>query len=44
MMWAPDYGGGPPFPGGRHGALPGSAEAAAPDTDGDGALTAADDP
>ena len=44
MMWSPNYGGGHPFTGGSHGAPAGSADAAALDTDGDGAVTAADDP
>ena len=44
MMWAPNYGGGYPFAGGQHEAEPGSADFAALDTDGDGALTMADDP
>ncbi|GAB3350918.1 glycoside hydrolase family 26 protein [Modestobacter lapidis] len=44
MMWAPNYGGGYPFTGGRHGAVPGSIDAAAIDTDGDGVPTGADDP
>ena len=44
MMWAPNYGGGYPFGGGRFEAVPGSAARAALDTDGDGALTSADDP
>jgi hypothetical protein len=44
MMWAPNYGGGYPFTGGRHGAAPGSIEATTLDTDGDGVLSGADDP
>lgn len=44
MMWAPNYGGGYPFLGGPHQAEPGSAAAQRLDTDGDGTLTAADDP
>jgi hypothetical protein len=44
MMWAPNYGGGYPFSGGRFGAAPGGTDTAALDTDGDGALTAVDDP
>jgi hypothetical protein len=44
MMWAPNQGSGYPYTGGRYGAQPGSPEAAALDTDGDGQLTAADDP
>jgi hypothetical protein len=41
MLWAPNYGGGYPFAGG---AVAGSADAAVLDTDGDGAVTGADDP
>ena len=44
MMWAPNYGGGYPFAGGSHQAVAGTPDAAALDTDGDGAVTAADDP
>lgn len=44
VLWSPNEGGGYPFAGGPHGAEPGSAEHAALDTDGDGALTGADDP
>lgn len=44
MAWAPNDGAGYPFVGGQHGAVAGSAEAAALDTDGDGALTRLDDP
>jgi hypothetical protein len=44
MMWAPNYGGGYPFGGGQHQAAPGSPDATDLDTDGDGAVTAADDP
>lgn len=44
MMWAPNYGGGYPFPTGEYHAEPGSPQAQAADTDGDGALTPADDP
>ena len=44
MMWAPNYGGGYPFTGGPHQAVAGSADAAALDTDADGAVTPADDP
>jgi hypothetical protein len=44
MLWAPNYGGGYPFAGGEHQAVAGTPEAALLDTDGDGALTAADDP
>ncbi len=43
-MWAPNYGGGHPFTGGRYEARAGTADAAVLDTDGDGAVTAADDP
>jgi len=44
MVWAPNEGAGYPFHGGAFEAAPGSAERAALDTDGDGDLTAADDP
>jgi hypothetical protein len=44
MMWAPSYGGGYPFTGGRHRARPGSPDAAALDTNGNGALDRSDDP
>lgn len=44
MAWAPNEGSGYPFTGGVHGAAPGSAAAAALDTDGDGALSTTDDP
>ncbi|WJZ67465.1 glycoside hydrolase family 26 protein [Kocuria rosea] len=44
MMWAPNYGGGYPFAGGQYEAEPGTADFRALDTDGDGALTMADDP
>ncbi len=43
-MWAPNYGGGHPFAGGDHQAAAGSPDAAALDSDGDGTVTAADDP
>jgi len=43
MMWAPNYGGGYPFTGGQFAALPGSADYAALDTDGDGTVTMSDD-
>ncbi|KRD41052.1 hypothetical protein ASE27_18180 [Oerskovia sp. Root918] len=43
MMWAPNYGGGYPFTGGQFAALPGSADYAVLDTDGDGTVTMADD-
>ncbi|NYD40422.1 glycoside hydrolase family 26 protein [Nocardioides panaciterrulae] len=44
MVWAPNYGGGYPFAGGRYAATPGSAAARALDTDGDGRVTQSDDP
>lgn len=44
MMWAPNEGSGYPFIGGKYGAAPGSADAKALDTNGDGALTRTDDP
>ena len=44
MVWAPNEGAGYPFIGGAFGAAPGSPEAAALDTDGDGELTRSDDP
>lgn len=44
MIWAPNEGGGYPFPGGTFAAVPGSPAIADLDTDGDGRLTAADDP
>ena len=44
MLWAPNYGGGYPFTGGPYQAQPGSADAAALDTDGDGTVTGEDDP
>lgn len=44
MVWAPNEGSGYPFAGGPHEAAPGSAARAALDTNGDGDLTAADDP
>jgi hypothetical protein len=43
MMWAPNYGGGYPFTGGQFAARPGTEDYASLDTDGDGALTMADD-
>ena len=43
-VWAPNYGGGYPFTGGRYGALPGSPDFATLDTDHDGRLSTADDP
>ena len=44
MVWAPNEGAGYPFSGGAFGAVPGSPQTAALDTDGDGELTRADDP
>jgi hypothetical protein len=44
MVWAPNEGAGYPFAGGPHEAALGSPERAALDTNGDGDLTAADDP
>lgn len=44
MVWAPNYGGGYPFTGGKYAATPGSADFARLDTDSDGRLTMADDP
>jgi hypothetical protein len=44
MLWAPNTGLGYPFIGGRPAAAPGSGSAKALDTNGDGALTASDDP
>ena len=44
MVWAPNYGAGYPFAGGRHEAHPGSADFALLDTNSDGSLSAADDP
>lgn len=44
MLWAPNYGSGYPYLGGEHEVEPGSADAALLDTDGDGAVTGADDP
>ncbi|SDF08874.1 Glycosyl hydrolase family 26 [Blastococcus aurantiacus] len=44
MMWAPHYGGGYPYAGQQYAAVAGGADAAVLDTDGDGAVTAADDP
>jgi hypothetical protein len=44
MVWAPNYGGGYPFVGGRYAARPGTPDFAALDTNGDGRLTMADDP
>jgi hypothetical protein len=44
MMWAPNYGGGYPFTGGKHGAKAGTADFLLLDTNDDGVLTMADDP
>jgi len=44
MAWAPNQGDGYPYAGGQYEAPAGSAAAAALDTNGDGAVTAADDP
>lgn len=44
MLWAPNHGGGYPYSGGAFEAKAGSAAATALDTNGDGAVTAADDP
>jgi hypothetical protein len=38
MMWAPNYGGGYPFAGGRFAAVPGTGDARVLDTDGDDAV------
>jgi hypothetical protein len=43
MVWAPNYGGGYPFPGGAYEVDAGTTDAALLDTDGDGRLTMADD-
>ncbi|MFP3579046.1 glycosyl hydrolase [Arthrobacter sp. fls2-241-R2A-200] len=43
MMWAPNYGGGYPFAGGKYEAKPGTPEFAALDTNKDGVLTMSDD-
>ena len=43
MLWAPNNGGGYPFPGGGHGARVGSEDFAALDTNGDGRLDMKDD-
>ena len=43
MMWAPSYGGGYPFVGGKHAAKAGSKNARALDTNGDGTLDERDD-
>lgn len=44
MLWAPNYGGGYPFRGGKFPARLGSVDMKALDSDGDGKLTARDDP
>jgi len=44
MMWAPNYGGGYPYAGGRFDARPGSRAARVLDTDRDGKVTRRDDP
>ena len=45
VLWSPNEGGGYPFVGGGpHSAVPGSIDHTVLDTDGDGALTGADDP
>jgi Glycosyl hydrolase family 26 len=44
MVWAPNYGGGYPFTGGKYEAQPGTPAFTALDTNGDGVLTMADDP
>ena len=44
MVWAPNYGAGYPFAGGAHEAASGTPQLAEADSDGDGALTVADDP
>jgi Glycosyl hydrolase family 26 len=44
MLWAPNYGGGYPFPGGKFAAVPGTNGAARLDTNGDGTITMTDDP
>jgi len=44
MLWAPNHGSGYPFAGGAYSAQPGTDAFEALDTDGDGQLTAADDP
>lgn len=44
MMWAPNYGGGYPFSGGKFAAHPGTEDYHDLDTDHDGALTMSDDP
>ncbi len=44
MLWAPNQGDGYPYTGGQYDAKPGSAAAQALDTNGDGRLSAGDDP
>ncbi len=44
MVWAPNYGGGYSFSGGKYEASPGSADFKLLDTNGDGILSMADDP
>jgi len=44
MMWAPNYGGGYPFSGGKYQAVAGTQDFIDLDTDKDGAVTGADDP
>jgi hypothetical protein len=44
MVWAPNYGGGYPFTGGKYAAAPGTPDYRALDTDGDGVLSMRDDP
>ncbi|SKB39744.1 Beta-mannanase [Arthrobacter sp. 31Cvi3.1E] len=44
MMWAPNYGGGYPFSGGKYQAVAGTPEFAALDTNKDGEVTGVDDP
>jgi hypothetical protein len=44
MMWAPNYGGGYPFTGGRYAAKPGTADYKALDTNHDGVVDSRDDP
>ncbi len=44
IMWAPNEGGGYPFPGGDYNAVPGDPGFDLLDTDGDGELTQSDDP
>jgi hypothetical protein len=44
MMWAPNYGGGYPFTGGRYAARPGTADYRALDTNHDGVVDQRDDP